>query len=158
MLREKKRDLGKVIDTQTIHTMFYYFVSRKSVYTICLPICHWISDNDCNIFFLTDCPNCIDDSQVASRWTMPLLKLGEKRYYLGVFFKVNPIRCSIDIKEFLLFFATLFYWYVLCTHTISYCKSISNVTKHSFETLRAHNYTPNGHTTIFPVTWSTCLE
>lgn len=24
-----------------------------------------------------------------NRWTMPLLKLGEKRYYLGIFFKVS---------------------------------------------------------------------
>jgi hypothetical protein len=25
----------------------------------------------------------------GNRWTMPLLKLGEKRYYLGIFFKVK---------------------------------------------------------------------
>jgi hypothetical protein len=25
----------------------------------------------------------------GNRWTMPLLKLGEKRYYLGIFFKVR---------------------------------------------------------------------
>uniref|UniRef100_A0A1B0CV96 Putative c-type lectin n=1 Tax=Lutzomyia longipalpis TaxID=7200 RepID=A0A1B0CV96_LUTLO len=31
-----------------------------------------------------DCPNCVDESQLTpNRWTMPLLKLGEKRYYLG---------------------------------------------------------------------------
>lgn len=38
----------------------------------------------------TDCPNCLDDSlQTPNRWTMPLLKSGEKRYYLGIFFKVS---------------------------------------------------------------------
>lgn len=42
------------------------------------------------------CPNCVDDSpsQVSSRWTMPLLKLGEKRYYLGIFFKANWFRAA----------------------------------------------------------------
>ncbi|XP_068918296.1 C-type lectin 37Db isoform X2 [Tenebrio molitor] len=43
----------------------------------------------------TDCPNCIDDSlPSANRWTMPLLKLGEKRYYLGIFFKANYFRAT----------------------------------------------------------------
>ncbi|XP_074025521.1 brevican core protein triforce [Leptinotarsa decemlineata] len=42
-----------------------------------------------------DCPNCIDDSIAApNRWTMPLLKLGEKRYYLGIFFKANYYRAT----------------------------------------------------------------
>ncbi|CAB3375169.1 Hypothetical predicted protein [Cloeon dipterum] len=39
-----------------------------------------------------DCSNCVDDSlgsNTINRWTMPLLKLGEKRYYLGIFFKAN---------------------------------------------------------------------
>lgn len=42
--------------------------------------------------FTDDCPNCVDEhttNLAASRWTMPLLKLGEKRYYLGIFFKVS---------------------------------------------------------------------
>ncbi|XP_029730572.2 collectin-10 [Aedes albopictus] len=38
---------------------------------------------------LSDCPNCVEDSSVPTRWTMPLLKLGEKRYYLSIFFKAN---------------------------------------------------------------------
>lgn len=49
------------------------------------------------ILFLpsTDCPNCVDESPVPpNRWTMPLLKLGEKRYYLGIFFKVNFSSCT----------------------------------------------------------------
>lgn len=38
--------------------------------------------------------NCLDDGGGASgllpnRWTMPLLRLGEKRFYLGIFFKVR---------------------------------------------------------------------
>ncbi|KAG5900634.1 hypothetical protein JTB14_005911 [Gonioctena quinquepunctata] len=44
---------------------------------------------------LKDCPNCIDDSlPMPNRWTMPLLKLGEKRYYLGIFFKANYYRAT----------------------------------------------------------------
>lgn len=35
-----------------------------------------------------ECTNCVDDGPALNRWTMPLLKLGEKRYYLGIFFKV----------------------------------------------------------------------
>ncbi|KAB0790751.1 hypothetical protein PPYR_15656 [Photinus pyralis] len=43
-----------------------------------------------------DCPNCIDDSTspASTRWTMPLLKLGDKRYYLGIFFKANYFRAT----------------------------------------------------------------
>lgn len=42
-----------------------------------------------------DCPNCVDESQInPNRWTMPLLKLGEKRYYLGIFFKANWFRAA----------------------------------------------------------------
>ncbi|XP_064099021.1 C-type lectin 37Db-like isoform X1 [Macrobrachium nipponense] len=33
-------------------------------------------------------PNCEGES-FASRWTMPLMKLGDKQYYLGIFFKAN---------------------------------------------------------------------
>uniref|UniRef100_A0A6E8WCB5 DUF4758 domain-containing protein n=1 Tax=Anopheles coluzzii TaxID=1518534 RepID=A0A6E8WCB5_ANOCL len=38
---------------------------------------------------LSDCPNCVEESSAPPRWTMPLLKLGEKRYYLSIFFKAN---------------------------------------------------------------------
>ncbi|XP_043477736.1 low affinity immunoglobulin epsilon Fc receptor-like isoform X1 [Leptopilina heterotoma] len=44
-----------------------------------------------------ECPNCVDENVgnlAVSRWTMPLLKLGEKRYYLGIFFKANWYRAS----------------------------------------------------------------
>uniref|UniRef100_A0A0C9QHZ7 BCAN protein n=1 Tax=Fopius arisanus TaxID=64838 RepID=A0A0C9QHZ7_9HYME len=47
---------------------------------------------------INDCPNCVDEHAgglaTPSRWTMPLLKLGEKRYYLGIFFKANWYRAS----------------------------------------------------------------
>nr|XP_036215023.1 bromodomain-containing protein DDB_G0280777 isoform X2 [Bactrocera oleae] len=42
----------------------------------------------------SDCPNCVDESQYNNKWTMPLLKLGEKRYYLGIFFKANWFKAS----------------------------------------------------------------
>ncbi|XP_062132047.1 C-type lectin 37Db isoform X2 [Drosophila sulfurigaster albostrigata] len=42
-----------------------------------------------------DCPNCVDESQyMPNKWTMPLLKLGEKRYYLGIFFKANWFKAT----------------------------------------------------------------
>ncbi|XP_063236400.1 brevican core protein-like [Bacillus rossius redtenbacheri] len=42
-----------------------------------------------------DCANCVEEGPgVSSRWTMPLLKLGEKRYYLGIFFKANWYRAA----------------------------------------------------------------
>jgi len=73
-----------------------------------------IDINSLSIFFVDDCPNCVDEHSgnlAASRWTMPLLKLGEKRYYLGIFFKVSllpvtliyltdPTRVSDFIKLF----------------------------------------------------------
>jgi len=39
-----------------------------------------------------ECTNCVDDGSSGpsnSRWTMPLQKLGDKQYYLGIFFKAN---------------------------------------------------------------------
>ncbi|XP_065361249.1 nucleomorphin [Calliphora vicina] len=42
----------------------------------------------------SDCPNCVDDVQYMNKWTMPLLKLGEKRYYLGIFFKANWFKAT----------------------------------------------------------------
>ncbi|KAF5299855.1 hypothetical protein FQA39_LY11392 [Lamprigera yunnana] len=48
-----------------------------------------------NLIFDEDCPNCIEDSTpTPTRWTMPLLKLGDKRYYLGIFFKANYFRAT----------------------------------------------------------------
>lgn len=51
----------------------------------------WLSIiNLCVLLVLADCPNCVEDNlPTPNRWTMPLLKLGEKRYYLGIFFKVG---------------------------------------------------------------------
>ncbi|XP_061401111.1 ubiquitin carboxyl-terminal hydrolase 36-like, partial [Musca vetustissima] len=42
----------------------------------------------------SDCPHCVDDTQYMNKWTMPLLKLGEKRYYLGIFFKANWFKAT----------------------------------------------------------------
>ncbi|GLG95258.1 C-type lectin 37Db [Gryllus bimaculatus] len=43
-----------------------------------------------------ECANCVDEGVglAGNRWTMPLLKLGEKRYYLGIFFKVGDITAN----------------------------------------------------------------
>lgn len=69
------------------------------------PFCHSfrlntinISINSFSIFSADDCPNCVDEHSnnlAASRWTMPLLKLGEKRYYLGIFFKVSLLPVTL---------------------------------------------------------------
>ncbi|XP_046968969.1 C-type lectin 37Db isoform X2 [Vanessa cardui] len=37
-----------------------------------------------------ECSSCSSEDELGvTRWTMPLLKSGEKRYYLGIFFKAN---------------------------------------------------------------------
>uniref|UniRef100_T1GGF4 C-type lectin domain-containing protein n=1 Tax=Megaselia scalaris TaxID=36166 RepID=T1GGF4_MEGSC len=41
-----------------------------------------------------DCPNCVDDSQYPNKWTMPLLRLGDKKFYLGIFFKANWFKAT----------------------------------------------------------------
>ncbi|KAJ1528698.1 hypothetical protein ONE63_007091 [Megalurothrips usitatus] len=41
--------------------------------------------------------NCLDEGGAGllpNRWTMPLLRLGEKRFYLGIFFKANWYRAT----------------------------------------------------------------
>jgi len=43
------------------------------------------------------CLNCIDDrenSLMRAHWTMPLNQLGERRYYLGTFFRANWYKAS----------------------------------------------------------------
>ncbi|XP_072947132.1 uncharacterized protein tfc isoform X2 [Epargyreus clarus] len=42
-----------------------------------------------SIYSNAECSSCNDDELGVTRWTMPLLKTGEKRYYLGIFFKAN---------------------------------------------------------------------
>lgn len=71
---------------KTLWLTFY----RNSLFTFC---CYWSCFLDC---LFIDCPNCVDESQyMPNKWTMPLLKLGEKRYYLGIFFKVSRIPWAI---------------------------------------------------------------
>ncbi|CAH0387958.1 unnamed protein product [Bemisia tabaci] len=41
-----------------------------------------------------ECTNCVEEGPKVSKWTMPLLKMGEKRYYLGIFFKANWYRAT----------------------------------------------------------------
>ncbi|XP_075225683.1 salivary C-type lectin 2-like isoform X4 [Lycorma delicatula] len=41
-----------------------------------------------------ECTNCVDEGPSINKWTMPLLKLGEKRYYLGIFFRANWFRAA----------------------------------------------------------------
>ncbi|XP_039283651.1 mannose-binding protein C-like [Nilaparvata lugens] len=45
-------------------------------------------------FIEDECTNCVDDGPAINKWTMPLLKLGEKRYYLGIFFRANWYRAA----------------------------------------------------------------
>ena len=41
--------------------------------------------------FSGECTSCSDESSSMTnmKWTLPLLKTGDKRYYLGTFFKVS---------------------------------------------------------------------
>lgn len=43
-----------------------------------------------------------------ARWTMPLLKLGEKRYYLGIFFKVIKINTPYPHTKYIFFSIFIF--------------------------------------------------
>merc|ERR1739848_188330 len=39
---------------------------------------------------LSECVDCVGDGRnTQSRFSMPLAQLGEKKYYLGIFFKAN---------------------------------------------------------------------
>ncbi|XP_012252182.1 uncharacterized protein LOC105683840 [Athalia rosae] len=74
---------------------------RKDDYDDYVDDLQGFEDSECSrtrINLFDDCPNCVDEHSgsiaAASRWTMPLLKLGEKRYYLGIFFKANWYRAS----------------------------------------------------------------
>lgn len=40
-------------------------------------------------FSHVECVNCVDEPQLTNRWTMPLHKIGDKKYYIGTFFKVR---------------------------------------------------------------------
>ncbi|XP_075225680.1 uncharacterized protein LOC142326836 isoform X1 [Lycorma delicatula] len=54
-----------------------------------------VFDDENNDFFDEgECTNCVDEGPSINKWTMPLLKLGEKRYYLGIFFRANWFRAA----------------------------------------------------------------
>ena len=44
-----------------------------------------------NVFlFVSECSDCANEvNPPSSRFSMPLTKLGNKKYYLGIFFKVS---------------------------------------------------------------------
>ncbi|XP_011551994.3 low affinity immunoglobulin epsilon Fc receptor isoform X1 [Plutella xylostella] len=47
-------------------------------------------ENELDSLNYNQCSSCGSDDELGvTRWTMPLLKTGEKRYYLGIFFKAN---------------------------------------------------------------------
>lgn len=78
----------------------YIYIGKSTLLLFYHPLClkKSININSLFIFFADDCPNCVDEhtgSLAASRWTMPLLKLGEKRYYLGIFFKVSLLPVTL---------------------------------------------------------------
>ena len=44
----------------------------------------------CPSFPFAGCTNCVNGGTGSpNRWTMPLQRLGNKQYYLGIFFKVK---------------------------------------------------------------------
>jgi len=87
--------LTKLLDKivrENLRVFYFFYLFHLFNLNICIDI------NSLSIFFADDCPNCVDEhssSLAASRWTMPLLKLGEKRYYLGIFFKVSLLPVTL---------------------------------------------------------------
>lgn len=83
-----------------IYVIYVTYLGKNISFLFYHPFCLKTSTNINSffIFFADDCPNCVDEhsgSLAASRWTMPLLKLGEKRYYLGIFFKVSLLPVTL---------------------------------------------------------------
>lgn len=83
--RKKNRNIKKtksdIMVKFFLNSLFFFIVTDLASSIVCVFI---------------DCPNCVDESQYTpNKWTMPLLKLGEKRYYLGIFFKVSHIPLAI---------------------------------------------------------------
>ncbi|KAL4711449.1 hypothetical protein ACJJTC_005573 [Scirpophaga incertulas] len=48
-----------------------------------------VESEQINSIYSEDCSSCNESDLGVTRWTMPLIKSGEKRYYLGIFFKAN---------------------------------------------------------------------
>lgn len=96
------------ISSSAWYDLSFLFVGNICIYKKTVDTLQWwqnqflfyemlINTNHLPLYLITDCPNCVDDTQVPNRWTMPVTKLGDKRYYLGVFFKVNSCASSWDI-------------------------------------------------------------
>lgn len=53
----------------------------------------------CPIVSRIDCVNCIDEQPVTNRWTMPLHKIGDKKYYIGTFFKACILFSKVRVLK-----------------------------------------------------------
>ncbi|KAG6444675.1 hypothetical protein O3G_MSEX003506 [Manduca sexta] len=70
---------------------------QKNILCMSIFLLSWIVDTKTVVSYQSplgnvgkpECTSCNDDELGITRWTMPLLKTGEKRYYLGIFFKAN---------------------------------------------------------------------
>ena len=73
-----------------------------SFFSSCLTYVGFSNEKNNIYIALLECTNCVDDGSSGpsnSRWTMPLQKLGDKQYYLGIFFKVSKIILIFIITE-----------------------------------------------------------
>lgn len=68
------------------------------------------------LFSFAECSNCVDEpTQATNRWAMPLTKLGDKRYYIGSFFKVCVIHQFSSSSPFKMYF-------IFCLMTCMRCE------------------------------------
>ncbi|XP_041987360.1 uncharacterized protein LOC121739101 [Aricia agestis] len=78
----EEKDQLQSVDTEHIDSIFTEGRSKK----YSTPP----SAFDNNLESSYQCSSCSTEDELGvTRWTMPLLKSGEKRYYLGIFFKAN---------------------------------------------------------------------
>merc|ERR1719242_2629597 len=65
--------------------MMYKPVLVLAILQTCYALNFGRADNDIN----EKCVDCVGEGNTQSRFSMPLAQLGEKKYYLGIFFKAN---------------------------------------------------------------------
>ena len=77
-----------IIYISNIFIIFATYLINKKLSKLPFMIFDWSY-----LLHVLGCPNCVDDStgRSGNRWTMPLQRLGDKQYYLGIFFKVRKI-------------------------------------------------------------------
>merc|ERR1719189_3466395 len=71
--------------TVVVIIMMYKPVLVLAILQTCSALNFGRGDNNIN----EKCVDCVGEGNTQSRFSMPLAQLGEKKYYLGIFFKAN---------------------------------------------------------------------